>query len=123
MKKIFLISLLFVISNIFSQETGSITGAVVDLEIGNEPVLFADVQLKNTDKNTQTNFHGNFEFTNLEIGNYIVVVNFLGYETVQIPVQVTHEKVSKINIGLKSKLISLTAISESDIVMSEKIKK
>lgn len=123
MKKIFLISLLFVISNMFSQETGSITGAVVDLEIGNEPVLFADVQLKNTDKNTQTNFHGNFEFTNLEIGNYIVVVNFLGYETVQIPVQVTHEKVSKINIGLKSKLIPLTAISESDIVMSEKIKK
>lgn len=123
MKNILLIGLLFVMGNVFSQDLGSIKGSVIDLEIDSEPVIFADVQLKNTDTNTQTNFHGNFEFSNIEVGNYTVVVNFLGYESVEIPIEVSNDKVSNIKVGLKSKLIPLEAISEVDIVMADKTKK
>lgn len=123
MKNILLIGLLFVMGNVFSQDLGSIKGSVIDLEIDSEPVIFADIQLKNTDTNTQTNFHGNFEFSNIEVGNYTVVVNFLGYESVEIPIEVSNDKVSNIKVGLKSKLIPLEAISEVDIVMADKTKK
>ena len=122
MKKVFLICLLFTLGNVFSQNKGTITGTVSDIELGNEPLLFANVQLKNTSEITQTNFHGNFEFTNIESGNYTLIFSFLGYETIEIPVHVTTNEIIRVNGELKTKTLILDDISVTDIAISEKPK-
>ncbi len=49
-------------------------------------MLFAHVQIKNTPISVQTNFHGNFEITGIDPGNYTLLVSYLGYETIEIPI-------------------------------------
>ena len=94
----------------FSQTQGTIKGNVLDNEMQNEPLLFANVQLKGADKKTETNFHGNFEFNNIETGKYTLVVSYAGYETTEIPVEVLANNVTRVKQGLKAKTIDLTTI-------------
>ncbi|MGB5647026.1 MAG: carboxypeptidase-like regulatory domain-containing protein, partial [Muriicola sp.] len=70
MKKFF--GFLFFISSVavFSQEQGTIAGTILDQEVFNEPLIYAEVHLKETSKRVQTNFHGNFEITGIAPGNY-----------------------------------------------------
>ena len=85
---LFIISVLFV-SMAYSQDTGNISGRISDGEIPDEPLLFAEVYLSDTEISAQTNFHGNFELTNVLPGDYILNVAYLGYETLQIPITVS----------------------------------
>tara|TARA_R110000868_G_scaffold357815_2_gene619348 strand:- start:372 stop:758 length:387 start_codon:yes stop_codon:yes gene_type:complete len=110
-KKFILLSAIFITAIGFSQNTGSIYGNILDNEMQNEPLLFANVQLKNADKKTETNFHGNFEFKNLETGNYILVVSYAGYENIEVPIVVESNEITYFNLGMSAKKISLDAIS------------
>ena len=114
MKKLFLIGAFLVMAIGLSQTHGTIKGNVLDNEMQNEPLLFANVQLKGADKKTETNFHGNFEFNNLETGKYILVVSYAGYENVELPVVVEADKVTEINLGMVAKQINLDAILAAD---------
>jgi len=122
MKKILLIGMLFVIGNVFCQRNGAISGTVSDIELNNEPLLFATVQLKNTSLKTQTNFHGNYEFTDVEPGDYTLVFSFLGYETIEVPVHVTTANLTRTNGELKTKTLALEVIAMADIAASEQPK-
>tara|TARA_R110000868_G_scaffold103873_1_gene285832 strand:- start:1270 stop:1671 length:402 start_codon:yes stop_codon:yes gene_type:complete len=122
MKKFLLICMLCIFGNVFAQNKGTITGTVSDLELDNEPILFATIQLKNTSKTTQTNFHGNYEFSDIEPGNYTMVFSFLGYETIEIPVHVTTDEITRVNGELKPKTLAIDTISMTDIAVSEKPK-
>lgn len=90
---------------LLAQETSSISGRVLDNELSGEPMLFADVMLKNTEWKTQTNFHGNFEIDDVDPGNYILVISFLGYDTLEIPIEAKPNGVLQIQRGLSSKTI------------------
>tara|TARA_R110000868_G_scaffold82956_7_gene234033 strand:+ start:12370 stop:12732 length:363 start_codon:yes stop_codon:yes gene_type:complete len=114
--------MLFVVGNVCSQNQGTITGTVSDIELDNEPLLFANVQLKNTSKIAQTNFHGNFEFTNVASGDYILVFSFLGYDTIEVPVVVKNNEITRANGELKTKVITLATIANSDIAEAAKPK-
>tara|TARA_R110002050_G_scaffold48356_3_gene112482 strand:+ start:39156 stop:39518 length:363 start_codon:yes stop_codon:yes gene_type:complete len=114
--------MLFVVGNVCSQNQGTITGTVSDVELDNEPLLFANVQLKNTSKIAQTNFHGNFEFTNIESGEYILVFSFLGYDTIEVPVVVKNNEIIRVNGGLKTKVILLETSLTADVAAVEKSK-
>ncbi len=117
--KLLLIVHFFAITCLFSQENCSIVGKVSDKELSNEPLLFATVQIKETDKITQTNFHGNFEFKDVEPGDYILVFSFLGYETSEMPIAVKKEETFKINSLLKQKTIAFEANNDLDAKTSE----
>lgn len=119
MKKVLLICMLFVLGNVFSQNQGTITGTVSDIELDNEPLLLATVQLKNTSKIVQTNFHGNFEFTHIASGDYTLVFSYLGYDTIEVPVVVNKDEITRVNGGLKTKVITLEPISNADIAKLE----
>ncbi|WP_276389200.1 carboxypeptidase-like regulatory domain-containing protein [Eudoraea chungangensis] len=88
MKNLVLVLTLLLSGFMFSQERASVRGTILDNETNNEPMLFANVHLKNTSINAKTNFHGNFEIDNLDPGEYILIVSYLGYETVEIPIAV-----------------------------------
>ena len=121
MKKLLLISMLFVFANAFSQNKGAITGNVSDLELSNEPLLFASVQIKNTSKIAQTNFHGNFELKDIESGEYTLVFSFLGYDSLEVPVSVKNNEVTLVNGALKSKKLDYNTIPVADVAVAEKM--
>lgn len=90
----------------FSQHQGMLRGTVIDQEMHGEPLLFAHVQLKGTDTRTETNFHGNFEFSGLEDGDYIVIVSYAGYETLEMPVSIKSDEITQVDLGMAAKRIS-----------------
>jgi outer membrane receptor protein involved in Fe transport len=79
-----LISIIFILSllpaQVFSQTTGSIGGTVVDAK-DKAPLPGAIVKIEGTTKAVQTDANGAFVFLNLEVGNYNVVVTYVGYTT------------------------------------------
>lgn len=118
MIKAFVFSVIvFTTFSTFSQENGTINGNLSDQEFSQEPLLFATVQLKNTGKVTQTNFHGNYEFKDVSPGEYTVVFSFLGYEAKEVVVHVKKDEILKINHQLKQKTLEFeeTSTDVSDL--------
>lgn len=105
MKKVTLVISFLYSTVLLAQETSAISGRILDNELSGEPLLFADVMLKNTKWKTQTNFHGNFEIDGVNPGKYTLVISFLGYDTVEIPIEAKPNKVLQIQKGLNSKTI------------------
>lgn len=81
----FLYSQSFEVSSFFfdAPKNGKIEGLVLDNEVNNEPLAFATITVKNTDFETSSDLDGSFSF-NLKPGNYILEVQFLGYETIEL---------------------------------------
>jgi len=121
MKKLALVFSLLFSALLFSQQEGSVAGTILDKEMNNEPLLFANVQLKNTSKSIQTNFHGNFEIHDIKAGDYTLVVSYLGYETLEIPISIEEDKTTRVIDELEAKKISLEELaslqrtSENDV--------
>ncbi len=96
---------------LFSQQEGSVVGTILDKEMNNEPLLFANVQLKNTSRSIQTNFHGNFEIHDIIAGDHTLVVSYLGYETREIPIRIEKDKTTIVVDELEAKKISLAELA------------
>jgi len=90
---------------IFSQENAGISGHLSDENFDREPLLFATVKLKNTSRVTQTNFHGNFEFSDLAPGTYTLVYSFLGYDTKEVSIHIKNNDMVNLNHQLRQKNI------------------
>ena len=56
-----------------------ITGRVADEK--NEPIIYANVYLKDTFDGTSSDEKGEFQFETYEVGLQILVVSYVGYET------------------------------------------
>lgn len=83
---IILLTLLFLGgSTLFAQTTGSLQGKVID--VGNDEGLpFANVVLEKEGvqiSGTQTDFDGNYNFSNIDAGTYDVLVSYVGFPTVK----------------------------------------
>ena len=81
-----LLTLLLVSSvSLLAQTVGSLQGKVID--IGNDEGLpFANVVLEKEGvqaSGTQTDFDGNYNFSNIEAGTYDLLVSYVGYPTVK----------------------------------------
>lgn len=90
---------------ISAQEKGAVAGEILDAELQNEPLLFANVSLIGTDKLARTNFWGRFELTDIAPGDYVLRVDFLGYESLEIPIVVKNNEILQVSGGLKTKKI------------------
>jgi hypothetical protein len=77
---------LFAASVAFTQ-TGTVRGFVYDKENG-EPVIFTNVYLEGTTLGMATDVNGYFNITRITEGNYFLVVSFIGYDTLRVPVYV-----------------------------------
>ena len=98
MKKIILIFTLLITAIPFAQ-TGSISGKLTDKEYNNEPLAFANVLIKGTTTGTTSDFDGLFAFNDLELGQYTLVVSFVGYETQEVIVTVLANKVTEVDVS------------------------
>ena len=119
MKNLALVFSLLFTALLFSQQQGSIVGTILDKEMNNEPLLFANIQLENTQNTVQTNFHGNFQIDNINPGKYTLVVSYLGYETLEIPIIIEKNKITQVTEELESKKISLEDIASLQRAVKE----
>ncbi|MFD2563349.1 TonB-dependent receptor [Aquimarina rubra] len=67
------------VSNMYSQVFGELSGNVTD-QTG-QPVLGASIFLEGTEKGAQTDFDGNYRIENITPGSYNLVVSYVGFET------------------------------------------
>lgn len=87
----------------FAQETGGVVGKLLDAELNNEPLAFANILIKGTTTGTTSDFDGLYEIAGLVPGTYTVVYSYLGYETVEIPnVEIVAGKVTNIDVPLSA---------------------
>ncbi|HEX5653345.1 MAG TPA: TonB-dependent receptor [Chitinophagaceae bacterium] len=98
MRLLGLFILLNISSTCFSQK-GSIKGNVKD--INGLPLAGASVVLKGTKKGSLTDANGNYQFTNLQPGEYNIVVSYVSIQTEQKTVTVTDGGVAEASFDMK----------------------
>jgi len=123
MKKVFFLLIVTICSFSFAQETSSIRGKILDGEQFNEPLIMASISINDTPITTRTNFRGNFEFTDITPGSHEIIIQFLGYESIQFTVDVKAGDEVEILETLYAKSLALPSLSKvssiSDVSMSK----
>lgn len=92
-------------------QTGIIRGNVFDEESG-EPIIYGTVQLEGTDRGTNTDLDGFFTFSNLDPGDYTVIVSYTGFATKEVAVSVNNS-ITYERIYLSSQAVDLTTVNVS----------
>ena len=97
------ITLILLIAISFSglSQNGTVEGVVLDKEMNDDPLPFANVLVKGTATGTVTDFDGKFSLNNLEPGTYSFVFSFVGYETLTLEnVLVEANKFTQLSVSL-----------------------
>ena len=111
MKKILLGSFLALfICPLFSQNV--IKGIVVDGD-SQKPLQNVAVHLVHTERKDITNQNGEFQFQNLSSNTYVLAISFNGYDTQQLPVQITE---TILDLGIISLQKSFSQQIETGII-------
>jgi len=109
------LSLLLIISSFSYAQTGSIKGNVKSAD--GRPADFLTLTLKGTSKTTIVNDKGEFEFKNIEAGNYILFISYLGLESIEQTIEVKENETTLVpEILLKETSKQLDEI----VIVSEK---
>ncbi|MEZ4963185.1 MAG: TonB-dependent receptor [Saprospiraceae bacterium] len=112
MKKYYLLPLFAFFLAIVSlkAQTGSIRGAITDA-LTNEPILFANLLVLNTDKGATSDENGNYEITGLAPGLYDVRASYVGYkDATQFEIQVTTAKPAVVNFKMQEQSADLQEV-------------
>ncbi|WP_037318958.1 TonB-dependent receptor [Salegentibacter sp. Hel_I_6] len=115
---LFIVSVIILSITMQAQDetTGTIAGKLSDNEVEGQPLPFANVIIKETNKGTTSDFDGLYSLKNIEPGTYTVEFSFVGYETLQIPnVEVIAGKVTEINTGLGASAAALDEVVISTV--------
>ncbi|MGC1205147.1 MAG: carboxypeptidase-like regulatory domain-containing protein [Flavobacteriaceae bacterium] len=120
MKYAFTLFILAFTSLGFSQNTGMVVGKIMDHELQNRPLVFADVAIKGTSIKSNTDATGLFVIENLKDGDYTLVYSFVGYETQELNVKVVSGQPTEVKLGLSAttvsllELASITSVAQKD---------
>lgn len=117
MKLRLLFALLF--STFAFAQTATLTGVILDKEMYNEPLPFANIMIKGTKTGTTTNENGKYVLT-LKPGSYTLVIGYLGYDTKEIPFTLKGNEKKIINHTLESNGIQLDDVVIVHTVSKEK---
>lgn len=100
-------------------QMGVVRGQLKDA-ITNEPLIFANVIVLNTDKGATTDEDGNYEITDLPPGLYNLVASYIGYrDASQFEIQVTAARPAVVNFELETQSANLAEV----VVKSSPFKK
>ena len=77
-----------------------LTGHVIDERTG-EHIAFANVQLKGTNIGCVTNESGHYLLQNLPLGRQTIIFSFVGYETLELPVNIIADKTVELKAALR----------------------
>ena len=106
--------LIFLLVNVsISAQTktkGAIGGKVIDQSTG-EPIIGANIVLANTNYGAASDLDGNYLISNIEPGEYDLIVSYISYAKTRIPnIKVTAGQKSIVNVALKPEAINVEEV-------------
>lgn len=142
MKHSLLIVSLFISFTIFAQRPGGyggygkapsikgkIAGKIIDKDTG-EPVSYASVVIKKGDKQingTITDDKGEFKMVDINVDNYTLLISFIGYETITMPIEMTKKKpdvdFDKISMASSSTQLDEVVVEGEKAIVENRIDK
>lgn len=114
MRQFIFVFILLLSASIYSQNSSSINGQLIDAEFNNEPLAFGTISIKGTVNETTANLDGNYSFENLSPGEYVLVYSFVGYETKERIVQVDSDKNTIVNVTMEAQRPTLNSMATSE---------
>ena len=94
------------VNPVFAQK-GKIAGVIVDQENG-ETLIGANVRIDGTTQGSTTDLDGRFEIASVDIGSYIVIVSYIGYNSVTVQnVDVLDGETTELNLSMSPEAIGL----------------
>ncbi|MCF8378238.1 MAG: TonB-dependent receptor [Bacteroidales bacterium] len=90
----------------FAHNIGTISGEVTDIE-SSEAIIGANIFIDKTMLGTTTDLDGRFELKNLHVGNYTLVISYIGYKSQQLNVDVFEDKSTIVNVQMELASIEL----------------
>jgi ferric enterobactin receptor len=114
----FIISYLFCTSVVYSQNTNSLKGTLVD-SLTKEPLLYASVQIITQPANQLlkvviSDEKGVFKFENIQKGTYLIKINYIGYQPKSIEIN-TEKSDFRSDLSVLS-LVPLTQLLDAVVV-------
>ncbi len=106
-------------SGLFAQ-TGAIRGFVYESESG-EPVIFTNVYLYKTTYGAATDVNGYFAITKIPPGTYTLMVTYLGFDTLKMPITLKANDLLSKKLYLKKGAVNLSEISVSATRENKKV--
>ncbi|MCF8256806.1 MAG: TonB-dependent receptor [Flavobacteriales bacterium] len=97
---------------VMAQNTGKIKGFVYEKDNG-EPVLFTNVFLQGTSLGASTDVNGYYLISSVPAGDYTLMVTYLGYDTLKVPVTVGSKELVAQNLFLSKSSIRLAQVEIS----------
>ena len=120
MKKLkLIISLMLLYAGYIQAQTGTVSGKVTDTD-GN-PLISANVVVKNTSTGSSTGSDGSFTLSNIKIGTQILVASYLGYEDMELTIDVKEGQTATANFSLKEGIFLGNEVVISGARVAEKI--
>jgi hypothetical protein len=93
-------------------QTGTIRGFVYEKESG-EPVLFTNVYLAKTTYGATTDQNGFFTISKIPPGSYILMVTYIGFDTLKIPLTIAKNELISKKLYLNKSAVELMEVSVS----------
>ena len=112
MKKLLIFISFFLLIIISHAQTGAVRGFVYEKESG-EPVIFTNVYLKGTTNGVATNVDGYYFLSKIPVGNYTLTITYIGYDSLQVPITITANKILNKKLYLTSTSIKLDEFTVS----------
>jgi len=107
----FLIIFFILQTNVFGQY-GTLRGFIYEQESG-EPVLFTNVYFYKTDVGATTDANGYFVISKIKPGNYSLMVTYVGFDTLKMPVTITANEIITKKLYLNKSTVYLDEINVS----------
>jgi len=103
MKKIFLLLLaVCCLAGFVEAQTGSVRGKVTD-KLTSEEIAFAGVYLRGTSFGISSDIEGFYTLANVPVGEYVLCVQFLGYDSLCVPIKIANKQVLSLNLAMEEK--------------------
>jgi len=112
MKRHLFVALILLNTALSFSQTGTIKGFVFDQASG-EPVIFTNVYLYQTTFGSATDVNGYFIITKVPSGDYTLMVTYLGYDTIKMPVSLQPGGVITKQLYMQASAINLETINIS----------
>jgi outer membrane receptor protein involved in Fe transport len=100
-------AMLFLVSALTMAQSGNITGTITDTN--GSPLPGVNVLIQNTSKGSVTDFDGMYTISDVENGNYVLEISYIGYKTQQLPVEISDGNAT-LNVSLQEDLMSLSEV-------------
>ncbi|WP_242083004.1 carboxypeptidase-like regulatory domain-containing protein [Aestuariivivens sediminis] len=111
MKTFFLIAACFISAGSLAQNTGAISGRLLDADSANAPLMLAEVVVKETGATVRSNEKGAFTIEHLSEGTYTLLCSFVGYETKAVETKIVSGAVCEVTLALEPSTISLDELA------------